>query len=264
MTTILVTGGTGHLGRELVPRLATRGCNVRVLSRRPRPDVGSGIAVLKGDLVSGEGVAEAVHGVDVIAHLASDTGALATISSRRGTKTEVEPTRRLLEAAKRDGTPHGVYISIVGIDTIPFAYYRTKLATEHVVANSGLPHTILRTTQWHTLAWEFCRRLTASPLTVVPKGVRMQLLDPSEVAERMASLIDAGVEGMAPDMGGPVVLGFRDIMRAYLERTRKRRIVFAATLPGKASRGFRAGHNLSPEHPDGRITWEEWLAKEAT
>jgi uncharacterized protein YbjT (DUF2867 family) len=264
VTTVLVTGGTGHLGRELVPRLAARGMDVRILSRQARPDVPAGVAAVRGDLSSGEGVAEAVRGADVIAHLASDTGTLATISSRRGAKTEVEPTRRLLEAAKRDGSPHVVYISIVGIDTIPFAYYRTKLATERVVENSGLPYTILRTTQWHTLAWDFGNRLTKAPLVIAPKDVSMQLLDPGEVASRMITLIETKPAGRAPDMGGPEVIAMEDVLRDYLRTNGKRRAVRTIRLPGKMMEAMRRGDNLAPDHADGRITWPQWLASRLT
>ena len=260
MTTVLVTGGTGHLGRELVPRLTARGTDVRVLSRQRRPDLPEPVVAMRGDLVSGEGVAEAVRGVDVIAHLASDTGMLATISSARGTKTDVDPTRRLLEAAKREGSPHVVYISIVGIDTIPFAYYRTKLATERVVADCGLPYTTLRTTQWHTLAWDLGERLTKAPVVIAPKGVGMQLLDPGEVATRVVTLIETRPPGRAVDMGGPVVVAMEDILRDYLRANGKHRSVRTIRLPGKMMDALRRGDNLSPDHADGRITWQEWLA----
>jgi uncharacterized protein YbjT (DUF2867 family) len=88
-------------------------------------------------------------------------------------------------------------------------------------------------------------------------------MDPSEVAERMVSLIDGGVDGHAADMGGPRVLTFREIAHSYLTATGKRRAVVDVPLPGKAARGFREGHNLTPEHADGKITWEQWLSQHA-
>jgi uncharacterized protein YbjT (DUF2867 family) len=264
MATVLVTGGTGYLGRELVPRLVAAGHDVRVLSRQANPELPAGVAALRGDLITGDGVEAAVDGAGVVAHLASDTTTLGTMSTRRGRRTEVEPTRRLLDVARRLGTPHVVYISIVGIDEIPLPYYRTKLATERVVEAAGVPYTIQRTTQWHTLAWDFAERLTRGPVAIVPRGLRGQLLDAGEVAERMMSLVGGHPAGRVTDMGGPAAIDFERVVRDYLRVTNKRRPVIALPLPGKTMRAFREGHNLALDHADGRITWSEWLAARTT
>lgn len=261
MTEVLVTGGTGALGSQLVPRLLTGGYNVRVLSRRDRPALPVGARAVRGDLITGDGVRDAVDGVKIIVHCATGAadGGIRGTMYKPTIRSDVVPTKALLDVAKQHGTARFVYISIVGIDKIPLGYYKGKLDCERAIEGSGLSYTILRTTQWHTLAWEFGRRFTRLPLVVVPKGLRSQLLDAGEVADRMVSLIDGGVEGHAPDMGGPVALDFREIMRAYLRATNKRRAVIELSIPGKAMAGFRAGYNLTPEHADGRITWEEWL-----
>lgn len=265
MTAVLVTGGTGALGSQLVPRLLTSGYDVRVLSRRDRPTLPVGARAFRGDLITGDGVGDAVEGVDIIVHCATGAadGGIRGTMYKPTIRSDVVPTKALLDIAKQRGTARFVYISIVGIDKIPLGYYKGKLDCERAIEGSGLPYTILRTTQWHTLAWEFGRRFTGLPLVVVPKGLRSQLLDPGEVADRMVSLIEGGVEGHAPDMGGPVALDFREIIRAYLRATNKRRVVVQVSLPGQAMAGFRAGYNLTPEHADGRITWEEWLAQHA-
>jgi hypothetical protein len=79
----------------------------------------------------------------------------------------------------------------------------------------------------------------------------------------MAQLIDQGANGHATEMGGPEVLGIEDIVRSYLEATKKRRAVATLPVPGRAIAGFRAGHNLAPDHADGRITWGQWLSRNA-
>lgn len=259
MSRVLVTGGTGALGRELVPRLVGRGHEVHVLTRRRSPELPPGVRAVRGDLTTGEGIVEATTGADLIVHCASGTGTARSLTYRTARRTDVEATARLLGDAKLEGSPHVLYISIVGIDRIPLGYYRAKLETEHVIEASGLPFTILRTTQWHTLAWELCRRLVRAPVVTVPRGVYLQLLDPGEVAERMVELTETRPRGHATEMGGPAALGLREVVKEYLAATGKRRPVAAVPFPGRAMAGFRARHNLAPEHAVGKITWGEWL-----
>lgn len=86
---------------------------------------------------------EAVASIDAIIHAASD--------SRNAEAVDVEGTRRLVDAARARGVRHVVFISIVGIDQIPFAYYQKKLAAESIVMSGGVPYSVLRATQFHSL-----------------------------------------------------------------------------------------------------------------
>jgi len=262
MTQVLVTGGTGDLGRELVPRLVSKGYDVTVLSRRANPPVPAGIRVVQGDLTTGAGLEDALAGAEVIVHCATgsrDTG-IRGLGYKAPKKTDVDPTGRMLDAVKAKGSaPHVVYISIVGVDKIPLGYYRAKLESEQAIERSGLPYSILRTTQWHTLADEFSRRMSLSPVVAVPKGLKSQLLDAGEVADRMAAIVDQGPSQHVPDMGGPEILDMSDVVKSWLEAKGKRRAVLSVPIPGKAATGFAAGHNLTPGHADGRITWDQWL-----
>lgn len=258
MSTVLVTGGTGALGTQLVPRLVAAGHEVRVLSRKDSPSLPSGVTAVKGNLDTGDGLTAAVSGVDVIAHLASGSDKFPTY--KRAKRTDVDGTKRLVDAAA--GTrPHLVYISIVGIDVVPMGYYKAKLETERVIERSGLPYTILRTTQWHTLAASFGDRFAKSPIVVLPKGFSMQLLDPGEVAERMAALVAGPPRGHVDDMGGPHVISTADAMRRYLNAKGTKRAVIELPLPGKLVASLRDGGNLTRQHADGKITFDDWLAK---
>jgi nucleoside-diphosphate-sugar epimerase len=117
---MLVTGGTGTLGPPLVDLLTRAGRPVRVLSRRPRAATGGApVEWVVGNLATGAGVARAVGGAGVIVHCATSPWAR---------RVDVGGTGRLLEAARLAGSPHLVYISIVGVDRVPFRYYRAKLA----------------------------------------------------------------------------------------------------------------------------------------
>ncbi len=102
---ILVTGGTGTLGRPVVRRLRDAGCDIRVFSRRSH-ESGDGIEFVKGDLVTGERIEAAVDGVGTIVHCAGSA------------KGDEEKTRNLVRAASRAGAQHLVYISVVGAERI--------------------------------------------------------------------------------------------------------------------------------------------------
>ncbi|MGW0844792.1 SDR family oxidoreductase [Streptomyces sp. NPDC002787] len=243
MTTILVTGGTGVLGRLVTERLRADGHEVRVLSRHAQP-----YAV---DLVAGgSGLDAAVAGVDTIVHCAS--------SPRGG---DEKAAANLIAAARRSGVPHLVYISIVGVDRVPFGYYRSKLAVERLVEESGLGWTILRATQFHDLLVMLFQVLAKPPVMLLPAGVSDQPVAAAEVAGRLVDLAAGAPAGRVADMGGPEVLPLPDLARAYLAATGRRRRLLNVPLFGKAYRGFLAGGHLTPERAVGKGTFGEYLAE---
>jgi uncharacterized protein YbjT (DUF2867 family) len=255
-TATLVTGGTGTLGRLVVPRLRDAGCKVRVLSRRSH-DAADGIEFVTGDLATGEGIEAAVEGAGIIVHCAGST------------KGDEDKALNLVRAASRAGARHLVYISVVGADRIPvasgidramFGYFASKLAAERTVADSGLPWTTLRATQFHDLILMTVRQMARLPVIPVPVGFRFQPVDADEVAARLVELALGTPAGLVPDMAGPRVYGMAELLRGYLRARRKRRLIVPVRLPGKAARAFRAGANLAPERAVGRRTWEEFLA----
>jgi uncharacterized protein YbjT (DUF2867 family) len=251
---ILVTGASGTLGRPVARLLAGGGADVHGLSRRDRA-AESGLTWHKGDLYTGDGIDGALAGVETIVHCASDPF---------HAKRDLPAARRLIEAAREQGAPHLVYISIVGVDKIPYSYYRTKYAVERLIEDSGLPYTILRTTQFHTLPDAVFNVLTKIPGVVgVPKGLRDQPIDVAEVAARLAELaLAAGSARRVDDMGGPEVLTVEEMLRDYLDaRDLRRPVRVPLPLPGKAGRGFRDGHHLTPGHAVGERTWRQFLAE---
>jgi uncharacterized protein YbjT (DUF2867 family) len=261
MRQVLVTGGTGTLGRHVVPHLRDAGRQVRVLSRRrggARAN-GEGIEFVTGDLNTGEGIAAAVDGVAIIVHCAGSS------------KGDEAKARRLVQAAARAGAQleHLVYISVVGADRIPvvssvdralFGYFASKLAAERVVVDSGLPWTTLRATQFHQLFWKTAQQLARMPVMPASAGFRFQPIDAEEVAVRLVELALGPPVGLAPEMAGPRVYGMDELLRGYLRASRKRRLILPLWLPGKAARAFRSGANLNPDRAVGRRIWEEFVA----
>ncbi|MGW7042660.1 SDR family oxidoreductase [Streptomyces avermitilis] len=242
MTTILVTGGTGTLGRLVTERLRADGHEVRVLSRHAQPYA---VDLIRG----GAGLDAAVAGVDVIVHCAT--------SPRGG---DEKAAANVIAAARRAGVAHLVYISIVGVDVVPLGYYRTKYAVEKLVEESGLGWTILRTTQFHDLVVQLLQALAKPPVMLLPAGVRDQPIEVSEVAGRLAELAVGAPAGRVADMGGPEVRTFPELARAYLKATGKRRPPVNVRLAGGAYRALRDGGHLTPGRAVGKGTFEAYLA----
>ncbi|MEZ7004103.1 SDR family oxidoreductase [Streptomyces sp. AD55] len=242
MSTILVTGGTGTLGRPVTERLRERGHEVRVLSRRAQPYA---VDLREG----GPALDAALEGVDTVVHCAS--------TPRGG---DERAAANLIAAARRAGTRHLVYISIVGVDRVPMGYYRAKLAVERLVEESGLGWTVLRATQFHELVTELLRMLSKPPVMPLPAGVSDQPVEVAEVADRLAELAAGEPAGRVPDLGGPEVRTLESLARAYLTATGRRRALVRVPLAGKTYRGFRTGGHLAPERAVGERTFEEYLA----
>src|SRR5271154_5708935 len=142
MARVLVTGPAGMLGSSVVPRLVARGHQVRVLVHNTRPGSLSSAEVVRGDVRTGAGLAEAVTGVDAVIHA-------ATSPVRKARATELDGVRQVLGAAGSGGA-HLIYPSIVGVDEMTVSYYRAKWEAEQIV-ESGSRWTIQRATQFHPL-----------------------------------------------------------------------------------------------------------------
>jgi uncharacterized protein YbjT (DUF2867 family) len=243
---VLVTGGTGRLGKLVVARLQDSGRNVRVLARHDRP-TRQGATFFTADLRAGRGIEPAVTGTAAVIHCAT------------GTRGDAEATRNLVAAATRAGSAHLVYVSIVGIDHLAsWGYPKAKLQAEQIVAGSGLPWTILRVTQFYDYCLANARKLSLFPVTPVPAGFTVQPVDPRDVAERLVELALGEPAGRAPDMAGPHVSDWTTLLREYLRASQRRRWVLPIRIPG--TRAVRNGALLPPPgHTVGSRTWDQFL-----
>ncbi len=237
-----MTGGTGVLGRLIVQELREQGHEVRVLSRR------AGAGTHTGDLTTGEGVAAALDGVRVVVHAATD--------ARKVGRPDLRQTENLLGAATN--VEHLVYPSIVGIDRIPFRYYRNKLACEDLIERGGIPHTIARATQFHELIASALHTASRLPIAPLPLDFQFQSVAAVDVAHHIAVLAQNEPVGRASDFGGPEVMTLGQMLQVW-RATHTRPRGLQLPVPGKIGRGFRTGDNTCPSRRDGVQTWARYV-----
>jgi uncharacterized protein YbjT (DUF2867 family) len=250
---VLVTGGTGHLGREVASALEAGGHTTRVLSRRPRPADHAG-EWAPAQLESGEGVDAALADVQGIVHTASDP--------TRAAVADVEGTRILCKAAAHAGVAHFVFVSIIGIDKIPLGYYRQKLAAEQVIRDSGVPFSILRAAQFHHFVDLLLGGLArVRGLLPIPRRFRVQSIATADVARVLVETVAAAPSGHLRDLAGPKAMTVAQAARRWVAARRERRLVIPVPTFGATAAAFRRGYNTAPDHPAGRETWGEWLTR---
>jgi uncharacterized protein YbjT (DUF2867 family)/quercetin dioxygenase-like cupin family protein len=249
MATVLVTGGTGILGREVVARLLAHHHTPRVLSRQTNPDLPEGTEIIFGDLTSGSGLPAAVKEVDAIIHCAS--------SLQEPQATDVGGTRLLLHAAHEANSPHIIYVSIVGVDRAATDYYQAKHETETVIRQSRLPWSIVRATQFHEFALRLIRSLGTDTLNVIPtpSDIRLQPIAIGDVAERLVALLVEGPTGQVEEIGGPQILTLEEMIQAYLRARGRDAILRTIELPRSLFEVFRSNSHLCPDFAVGQKTW---------
>jgi uncharacterized protein YbjT (DUF2867 family) len=236
MSIILVTGATGTLGTPTVRRLRSAGHEVRALSRR------SGDGLTTGDLLTGAGIPEAFAGAGTVIHLATGLR-------------DVDQGRAAIEAAVCAGVGHFVLISIVGIDRVGGPYYKLKLAQERAVREGGVPWTILRATQFHTLVAQFFTK--SAKLGVVPSvSAPLQPVDPGEVGRALADTAESEPSLAITQFAGPEVLSVRELARRWRAATGSHAV--PVRLP--ATRSLRSGGLINPGAWRGEVTFDAWLA----
>ena len=250
--TVAVVGGTGTLGALVVAELVGRGAAVRVLTRTAAA-VPTGAEHRGVDLTDGEGLADALAGATVVIDAAN--------SNRRAKETLVEGTGRLLEAGAAAGVAHHLAISIVGIDLVPMSYYRHKLAQERAIETGPLPWTLLRATQFHQL---LDGALTsAARFGVRPTGAaKLQPVDPSTVAARLADAALAPSAGRLPDLGGPRISTLSELSRAWATVRGRHRLPLRVPAWGKIGKALAAGAVCVPDGASPGEDFEEWLRHE--
>ncbi|AGN02360.1 nmra-like family protein [Salinarchaeum sp. Harcht-Bsk1] len=265
MTRTLLTGATGTLGSELLPRLREAGHDVIAASRSPPTDSGGDDPIGRGsdselewvelDLGTGEGIEGAVAAADVIVHAASNATGDSEAVDARG-------TGRLVAAAEAADVSHLVYPSIVGVDEMTsFSYYEHKLAAEQAIREGDVPWTIVRATQFHEFVDELLGMVARLPIWPWVTRFRVQPIAAAEVAVAISEHADEDPVGYAAELGGSEVRTGRELAEAYRSARGYRRPIVRLPLPGKTAAAFRAGAATTPDRAVGKQPWEAWLAE---
>lgn len=260
MDTVLVTGGTGHLGSAVVALLKPR-YQVRILARTRGSD--PGIEWSTGDLATGEGLTDAVHAVDIIVHAATYSPA-----ARRGyplprdlrhspPDVDVDGTTRLLDAAAQAGVRHFLHVSITGVDQPRGAYLRLKHSAEELVTTGNVPWSILRSTQFHWLLDRMFGQAARLPAVPLPSGIRAKPVDAHDFAEYVVQCVDEGPGGRKEDFGGPETLTIHELFQQWQRIRERTSRVLPFPVPGNARRA--AEHLLCADGRHGTTTWSDWL-----
>jgi NADH dehydrogenase len=245
---VLVTGGSGFVGRHLVRTLIRDGFDVRALAR-DNSAAPPGARLVRGDVTDPASLPAAIEGVDAVVHLVA-------IIAERGPQTfdrvNVGGTRNVLEAMGAWGVDRIVHLSALGASRDErFPYLRSKWLGEEAVRASDRVFTILRPSVLHGEGAGFFRPIVwtlrwAPVYPMVARGTtRFSPLWIDDLGRCVAASLRGEQTGATLDLGGPEVLDFSDIVRLVMETLGKRRRI--VNTPVWAARPFAAVQALRRE-----------------
>ncbi|MGI8668122.1 MAG: SDR family oxidoreductase, partial [Jatrophihabitans sp.] len=191
-----------------------------------------------------------------------DCSNVTSLSRRTETDFFVAGTTNLTRAAAAAGVVHHVLLSIVGVDAVPMGYCRAKLAQERVLIEQAgrlkLPHSIVRTTQFHEFASQMLDRSLIGRWAPVP-GMRIRPVDLADVSQRLIEVATGRAAGRVPDLGGPREEDLAELVRRLVAHRGERVRVVRVPLPGRVGHSIRAGGLLPEGGLTGRRDFAEWL-----
>jgi uncharacterized protein YbjT (DUF2867 family) len=262
MALTLVTGGTGHLGRDIVDRLVRDGHRVRLFARArgARSDVEWAI----GDLATGIGLPDALHGVDTVINAAT----YSPIARRGGVRpvdfftspsaVDVEGTQRLLSLCQQQAVRHFLHVSIVGLDDATLPYARVKLAGERLVRASALSWSVVRAMPFYYLLDKMLASLAWLPVWPMPT-TPFNPVDTSDVADHVVACAFDGTRGERAEIGGPQDLSVTALAGQYRDARGLHRKILPISMSETKARGM--GFVVS-QGVRGRLAWADWLQRQ--
>jgi uncharacterized protein YbjT (DUF2867 family) len=248
---IAVAGATGRVGRHVFDVLAAEGHDVVAISRS------SGV-----DVVTGEGLAEALAGVATIIDVATQPSP----DEEAATAFFTAAARNLQEVGERAGVERIVVVSIIGIDRFTAGYYAAKVAHERAMLSGPIPVRILRAAQFHEFVPELVEWGRQGEVSYVPSW-RTQLVAARTVAEALADLANGsgparGSSGPPfPEIAGPQEENLVDVARLLAARRGDPVRIEGASNPADPDSDLYETGALLPG-PDAILagpTFEQWL-----
>jgi uncharacterized protein YbjT (DUF2867 family) len=238
---LLVSGGTGFIGRSVLRRLTEFGYPIRTLLRPSShsPDLPHGVAVdvTLAALSDRRGVRASLIGVDTVVHLA-DTESYRRTSRRIAA--DVEGTRTIAEACVEAGVSRLIYISQLGADRASaYPAMRAKAMAEDHIRKSGVPYTIFRSAvvfgRDDNFSTSLAMLLAASPLFFPIPGDGSVLLQPLWVEDLATCLTwaldDPSTIGEVYEIGGPEFLTLRQLLQIIMQAASCPRILLSFRPP---------------------------------
>jgi uncharacterized protein YbjT (DUF2867 family) len=242
---IVVNGGTGLIGSKTVERLRRAGHEV--VAGAPQNGINS---------VTGEGLAEAARGANVIVDLSNSP----SFEEKAVLEFFRKSTGNLLASAKANGVRNYVALSIVGTERVPEnGYFRAKLAQETLIKSSGVPFTIVRATQFFEFLGAIAQEGTAADQVVVPAAL-IQPIASDDVADVVAEVALAPPRNGTIEIAGPERFRMRDLIAKYLSAKGDARAVNASADAPYYGSKLEEGSLVSDENPRlGKIGFDQWF-----
>ena len=244
---IVVIGGTGLIGSKVVEKLKQKGHEA--IAAAPNTGVNT---------ITGEGLKEAMAGAQVVIDLANSP----SFEDKAVLEFFETSGRNLLAAEAAAGSVrHHVALSIVGTDRSDNGYFRAKVAQEKLIEASGIPYTIIRSTQF----LEFLRGIADSSadgnLVRLPP-VLFQPIAADDVAASVADVALAAPRSGIVEIAGPERAPFNEIVARYLKAVGDTREV-VSDPEARYGGGRVEEYSLVPlgEARLGRIGFDEWLRR---
>jgi uncharacterized protein YbjT (DUF2867 family) len=208
---LVVIGGTGLIGSKLVKRLRQKGHEV--LAASPNSGVNT---------ITGEGLAEALAGAQVVVDLANSP----SFEDRAVMEFFQTAGRNLMAAEAKAGVKHHIALSVVGSDRLPDSgYLRAKLAQESLIKGSGIPYTIIRSTQFFEFVGGIAQSSTEGQTVRLPPA-KLQPIMSDDVADAVADVTLGKPVNGTIEIAGPERIGLDDLVGRYLRATKDpRRVV---------------------------------------
>ena len=250
---IAVIGATGQTGSLVTEALAKSGSEVVAVSRSGATVPGAASSA-SADILSGEGLAAALEGVDTVIDASNTKNFLDA-------RIFVQGSANVVEAAVDAGVARIVVVSVLGAEHSRFQYHQRKVEQERIYRESGIETTVIRASQFMSFITTFFDNGAAMGAIPVFLGARFQPVAPSEVADLIAT---TAVNRLGDaEIVGPKVWVSRDLAKAWQARTRARGLIVNGPFPPKLLDFFRSGHNLSDTAMQGAIGFDEWLASQS-